>query len=311
MDTPTVTGGAIAVAHDVAAAEFTASMNYAVATEGTLVYQTGSNSSLIRSLVWVDRDGNEIGTVGDPTPQFNPRISPDGTRLAVEIVSDANDGIEVYDLRRGGRPTRISFVPGAEFSPVWTPDSQRLVYANDGELGLVMRSANGTGAEEEILPDMPERSSTPEAITPDGEEILFRVDGPSTNDIYRYSFADGTAESLLASNDTETSARISPNSRWLAYASDESDQLEIYVRPYPNVEADKQKVSTNGGTEPLWSPDGKALYYVENNKVMVVSVETDDAFNFGVAEPLFTFDTSYSFDVNGAPNWDIDPSRRG
>jgi Tol biopolymer transport system component len=232
--------------------------DFVVAADGTLAYvdAPGATAAAARTLVWVDRQGREEALAALPRPYFHPRLSPDGTRVAVAIADQDND-IWVWDLARQ-TPSRLTFDPAADFAPVWTLDGRRLVFFSQRgrEPGLFWQLADGTGTAERLSTGAP-----PTGLTPDGTHVLFASTG---NQDLAMVALDGTrrVQSLLQNREVERNGVVSPDGRWLAYESDSSGRFEIYVRPFPNVRAGQWLISTAGGTRPLWAPNGQELFYV-------------------------------------------------
>jgi serine/threonine-protein kinase len=231
--------------------------DFDVAADGTLAYvdAPGAASSAARTLVWVDRQGAEEPLGTPPRPYFHPRVSPDGGRVAVAI-EDQENHIWVWDLTRRTLD-RLAFGPEADWAPVWT-DSRHLVYFSGREGGGVFwQPVDGPGGAERLTAGAP-----PTGVTPDGKQVLF---GPVGNQDVMMVALDGTrrVQSLLENPSVERNGVVSPNGRWLAYEElDREGQFEVYVRPFPNASAGQWKISTAGGTRPLWAPSGQELFYV-------------------------------------------------
>jgi serine/threonine protein kinase/Tol biopolymer transport system component len=231
--------------------------DFVVAADGTLVYADALGATAAeRTLVWVDRQGREEALAAPPRPYFQPRLSPDGTRVAVAVADQEND-IWVWDLARHTL-SQITFDPAADFAPVWTHDGRRLVfYSQRGrEPGLFSQLADGSGKADRLSAGAP-----PTGVTPDGAQVLFASTG--NRDLAMVAL-DGTrrVQSMLQNPSVERNGIVSPDGRWLAYESDSSGRFEIYVRPFPNVGAGQWLASSGGGTRPLWAPNGQELFYV-------------------------------------------------
>jgi serine/threonine-protein kinase len=259
----------------------TASANYAISDDGTLVYATGTASGEIRrTLVWVDRTGQEQAIPAPPRAYAYPRVSPDGTRVALDIRDQESD-IWIWDLMRQTL-TRLTFGIAQDSYPVWSPDSRRVFFASPraGDVtNIYSQAADGTGAPERLTESR--HSQFPHAITRDGTEIVFR-EVPEGNDIVQGGASDlmhivigphgrspsgavKTGAPLVKTRFNELNADISPDGRWLAYESDESGRYEVYVRPFPNVDAGRWQVSTGGGRMPVWARNGHELFFASSD----------------------------------------------
>jgi len=282
---------------------------FAFSNDGLLVYAPGgetlSGGGLTRkSLVWVDREGHEEPLSTDSQIYWNPRLSPDGRSLAL-AVSDgdiaANADIRIMDLQRGTL-SRLSFDPGDHGNPIWTPDGQQVIFwsgrdADDG--GIFRQASNGGGSAERLTTST--EIQRPVAIDPTGSLLVFE----SGDDLFLLSLDDEpAAEPLLDGAFNEGDAAISPDGRWLAYSSDETGRDEIYVRPFPDVnEGGRWQISVDGGTEPVWGPDGTALIFRDGNAVLSVDVEADDVITAGTPGVLFR--ANYWINPNSEPNYDV------
>jgi serine/threonine protein kinase/Tol biopolymer transport system component len=245
----------------------TGTANYEISNQGTLVYATGE--PIPRTLVWVDRTGMEQAIPAPARQYVAPRLSPDGTRVALNIADQEQD-IWIWDLARQAL-TRLTFDPATDNYPLWSPDSQRLIFASgrSGSFNLYWQAADGTGMVGRLTESRTQQY--PVAVTPDGTGILFqeRVSG-GPHDLMRLPLSPqrqpspevfGTPTPLIQTMFNEQNAELAPKGQWLAYESNESGRFEIYVRPFPNVEAGRWQVSTNGGTAPVWARSGAELFF--------------------------------------------------
>jgi Tol biopolymer transport system component len=258
--------------------------------EGSLVYQEGSALSPTQ-LVWVDRQGKDLGVLAPSGAFFSPRLSHDGRRLAVDI-SAATTGwgdIWIFDLIRNVS-SRLTFNPANESGPVWTSDDREIIYFSEREghpANLYRISSGGTG-EEQLLLDSP-MSKLPAGISRDGQWLLFvgnQNRGAST-DIWTYSLREKKAQPWLATPFAEGSPQLSPDGKWIVYQSNESGRNEIYVRSFPESQ-EKFLVSNGGGVMPAWRGDGGELYYLsEDQKMMAVPVTLTPKFESGTPVALF------------------------
>ena len=231
--------------------------------------------------MWVDREGREDPVVAAPQAYQEFTLSPDGTQLAVRVTGDNTD-VWIYDLLRD-TSTRLTFDPAGERFPLWTPDGQRVAFGRTE--GMFWKAADGTGEVELLV----ENSSNqwPQAFSPDGTVLVFE-DWGSGGDLGMLSLeGERVSTPLLNTEFSERNATLSPDGRWIAYQSDESGQFEVYVRPFPDVDDGKWQVSSDGGTWPLWAPDGRELFYLGPQDMMSVAIETEPAITLGRREPLF------------------------
>ena len=284
VDKLEVTGGPIPMAEGVMTAPALATAQFSVSDTGALVYVTGS-ALAVRTVVWVDRDGREEALAAEPRAYVYPRISPDGGRLAVFLPDQEND-IWIWDFAHETL-TRLTFAPGADLNPVWTPDGRQVAFASDrdGTPNLYLKAADGTGAVERLTES--ENQQYPYAFTPDGRQLVFLEMDGRNYDLVVLSL-EGSPEPLLATEFSERNGEISPDGLWLAYESNASGQYEIYVRPFPNVEDGQWLISRGGGARPLWAPDGRELFYLApGRRLMAVGVQTEPSFAPGAAEEVF------------------------
>ena len=261
------------------AAEFT------FADDGTLVYVPHS-AVAERRLVWVDRDGQSIPLTDERRSYVWPRLSPDGTQVAVVIEEGGDQGIWIYDRQRRTR-TRLSTTEGGSI-PLWTRDGTRVAFSRSR--GVYSTPADGSGEAEALFTrDFPVGLTS---WSPDGRTLAFVENHPATGaDIWVWP-GEGDPVPVMTSASNEGSARFSPGGRWLAYNSDETGRGEVYVQAYPGP-GRRVPISTDGGTEPMWSADGRELFYRNGDRMMVVVVETQPGFKADI--PRVLFEGRYSF----------------
>ena len=301
LDAFEVTGDAIPVMDGVEIS-FGLLPQFTVSRGGTMVARTGDVAGQNEfHPVWIDRSGRE--TIIDSTWRVRPftaalnigwSLSPDGNRLAIGMSTNGNDDIWVKQLP-DGPPTRISVGEEADVRPDWTPDGKSVLYisnrAQQQVMQLFQRSADGSGRDTLLV------SSTKTVVeghwSNDGRWLIVRTgDGATgTRDIAALRPGiDTVLIPLVASPDFEEAApALSSDSRWLAYESNESGAVEVYIRPFPNTDAGRWQVSTAGGFAPLWAPDGRELFYVTpQREMMVVPVGAGAAPQLGARRRLFT-----------------------
>jgi len=291
-----VTGGPVSIVERVArGGPLVASpgAQYAVSDAGTLVYATpnpnfGSAAALpSTTLVWVDRNGREEPLAAPPRAYSYPRLSPDGTRVALDIRNQEQD-IWIWDVRRRIL-TRVTFDPATDVLPVWTPDGRRLVWASAraGPFNLYWQAADGTGTVERLTQSPSgERAN---GFTPDGQRLVFTEDaeGQQQRDLFLLPFeGDRRATRLVQTMFDERNGEISPDGRWLAYESNESGQFQIYVRPFPAVDEGRWQMSADGGRQPLWARSGRELFYLApDGTLMGVPVDAQGSASFAAGTP--------------------------
>ncbi|MBA2704224.1 MAG: protein kinase [Blastocatellia bacterium] len=271
----TVSGKPVAVLTGVAGDKTTGAVHFSVSNDGTLAYVPGSTTSGLRGLTWVDKNGNQT-PVDIPRGQFNDvRISPDGTRVAVLQGSSPSGDVWIYEFARATF-TRLTFTT-TNATPVWSADGKDIYYVSTDpakdETTILRKPADGSHEAESIV-TIPHQAYL-KAILPDGETALLDTER-QTNDsnIVTVALKPGAQPTPLVNTKfMEYAAAVSPDGRWLAYQSNESGRPEIYVRDIVGS-GGRWPISTGGGEEPRWSPDGRELYYRINAQLMAVPIET-------------------------------------
>jgi len=277
-----------------------------ISSAGTLVMGTGSAGPAqfgLYEMLWVDRGGRS--TAIDSTWRFSLSIangnigwelSPDGSRLAIGLHTSSGDDIWVKQLPRGPL-SRLTFDSLAEQRPRWTPDGRSVMYLTGGTTnGLHQRRADGTGRDSTVLV-LPVNIN--EGVwSRDGRWLIIRTGGNTgvagERDVSAFRPGVDSAPRPLVANRgyDESAAALSPDGRWLAYASDETGRTEVYVRPFPNTESGKWQISTSGGQAPLWAHSGRELFFVDASRnMMAVPVTGGTAFQAGAPTVLFRLDT--------------------
>jgi len=277
-------------------------VNFGLSSTGSLVYASGSGAGLMNvSLVWVDRDGNEEPVALEPRSYGEFSLSPDGTRVAIRLNDSEGTDVWLYDLIRDTF-TRLTFDPDVEAFPTWTPDGARVAFGSP-VAPLSWKAADGTGAVESLG----EREfQFPQAFTPDGKTVVFSVFTEGANVDLGLLSLDGerTSTTLLDTPFNERNAALSPDGRWIAYESNESGRYEVYVRPFPEVNAGRWQISNDGGRWPVWSPNGDELFFRDPTGVAALAFVTDPTFTPGALTHLFAwrFVGSYSRKMAVSPD---------
>jgi len=261
--------------------------------------------------------GRDVAIKAPPRAYVAARLAPDGTRIALDIRDQESD-IWVWDLARETL-TRLTFDPTVDRYPVWTPDSQRVIFSSDraGPSNLYWQAADNTGMVERLT-ESP-NFQLPNGISPDGARLVFDEQRPSYDVLALTLDKDRRTEPLVQSQMyAERNGEISPDGRWLAYQSNESRQDEIYVRPYPDVNSGRWQVSTMGGTQPLWARSGRELFYVApDGGLMRVAVERGPARPqsggqaWRTGTPAKLFDSTYAWAISGLIGRSYDISADG
>jgi hypothetical protein len=298
----TLQGDATSVIEQVASTEILASFD--VAENGTLAYLRAASDT--GSLVWVSRDGKELGPIagGLRRPQ-NPRLSPDGRSVAAVIEG----AVWTYDVS-GRPPIKVTFDDANHFSPLWSPDGLRIFYEVGGARGIASVPADGSGMPEQFGPL---GHFHPHGWTSGGTDLVsVRMSDETykTADLVRFSSSpDSQPQTIVASPAAEGFAgAVSPDGRWLAYSSDATGQTEIWVRPLPGP-GPAVRISPNSGFDPAWSRNGREIFYLENANLMSVAVDTSKGFNFKPAVLLFERSSSYARSEQ-PPSYDVSADGR-
>jgi serine/threonine protein kinase/Tol biopolymer transport system component len=264
---------------------------FSASQNGVLAYQVGSGEDDSFRLVWRDREGNELGTVGEPASYDEVHIIPGGELAAVSQEESAagNGDIWVIDMRRN-LFTRFTFDLGYESGVTPSPDGKALYYtaSRGGEFSLMRKEIGGSGEGEIVLESTDEMY--PSSVSPDGEHLAFHSGGDDTNyDIWILPLSgEGEGFPFIKTEFAETSGMFSPDGRWLTYVSDESGRPEVYVTAFPEP-GRKWQISLSGGQSPRWNENGsEILYHASDGTITAALVEVrDGGLLVGEATPLY------------------------
>ncbi|HXI02647.1 MAG TPA: protein kinase [Candidatus Saccharimonadales bacterium] len=301
LDSLEATGSPAPVLEGVASNRNEGGAQFDVSADGTLVYAVGGSAETGTKVVWVDSSGKAAPLWDDLQDYGSPALSPDGTRLAIEVHKEGDSDIWVYDLARGV-PMRLTFDKGGDSTPVWSSDGKWIYYSlqNEDGSGIYRRPADGSGKPEQVLA----RDKPPgiDSVSRDGKFLVFT----DSSDLWLLPLGGGEPQPFQATPATEVQAAISPDGRWVTYNSNESGQFEIYVRP-ASGEGGKWQISTGGGGYPRWSSDGRTLYFRSfTGSMMQAPVESAGGeFRVGRAEEMFG--GPFDFRADGVRRYDVDP----
>jgi eukaryotic-like serine/threonine-protein kinase len=286
-----VTGEPATIAEHIVDVGSNHEFDFSVSDNGVLAYQSGSPNS---QLVWFDRDGKKLGSIGEPDAYASIALAPDGRRVATGLF-DADgrfSDIWLLDLERGGSKSRLTFDPQSDADPVWSPDGTRIVFdsnrVGDGHVHLYQTSASGTGTDERLSSS--DSDEFPTSWSPDGQNILTMNYGTAGHvGVWQVSLSgDHQPRPLLQSAGfDQATGMISPDNRFIAYDSNESGRFQVYVQTNP-LSGRKWTVSSEGGAFPIWRKDGKEIFFITTDgKVMSAEIKPGTGFESGIARQLF------------------------
>ncbi len=268
---------------------------YDVSPDGSLVYRPLDPKEFDTELVWVNRKGAATSIPGVRRAYGGPRLSPDGRRLAVR-AGYADSDIWILDLARGSWDRLIS--GGINGYPVWVGDGRFLAFASNrsGTINAFWMPVDRSSPAEQLT--RTRLWSSPISSSPDGRTLIIQDQSQTTGwDISALSLAgDRELRPFLHTPANETDAQFSPDGRWVAYQSDESGRPQIYVTAFPGPGA-RSQVSIDGGSAPVWSRDGREIFFQGGGKMMAALVETRPEFRAGVPQPLFELGNLDEYDV--------------
>jgi Tol biopolymer transport system component len=255
-------------------------------------------------LVWRDRTGKNLSSIGQPRLYSSPALSPDDRRLAVYVRENAGFDIWISELDRGIM-SKFTFDSGFSSDPTWSPSGQEIIYSalRNENLDILAKPSSGSG-DVKVLVSTPAPETTGD-WSPDQKFLIYTIASRETKRdlLYRERQQDGSLGEprvFLKTPFEEGASRFSPNGRFIAYVSDESGRFEVYVRSFPNGES-KWRISANGGGGPRWRQDSKELFYTEGNRLMAVAVTAQSGFSPGAPAPLFEENTLQSV----TPQYDV------
>jgi serine/threonine-protein kinase len=252
---------------------------------GRLAYVTGENTLPQYPVVWADPKGGTNSLWSEAGSYANPRLSPDGKRLALTVLRDGNWDIWVYDIERAVS-TRLTFEESTDTEQIWSPDGKYLIFSSnrEGSENLYRKRSDGSGDIERLTES--QASQWASSWSSDGKYVAFMSTEQAFDLFVLPLEANRKPEVFLKTPFSETDAAFSPDGHWIAYGSNESGRAEVYVRPFPPG-GGKWQVSDGGGVFPRWSRDGHRLFYRTDEGILVASIEASgDSFRAGKPRPL-------------------------
>ncbi|HEY6372200.1 MAG TPA: hypothetical protein VIX37_16610 [Candidatus Sulfotelmatobacter sp.] len=287
-----VTGEAVPVAEHIAINGAVTRPIFPVSENGTMVYEAGPTAGNW-NLQWFTRDGKPVSTVGDPDRYFYPALSPDGTRLAINLFNSTQgtQAIWILDLARGTK-TRLTFGTASQLSPAWSPDGKTVFYQSNSNGGfhLYAKAPDGSGSDQVVIESKDAEGGVP-TTSPDGRYLVYlrRSGGQPSTDLWVLPlFGDRKPFPLVQTPFLKTWPAVSPDGKWRAYSTNESGRNEVYITAFPAGGA-KWQVSTNGGSAGRWRKDGKELFFLDpTDDIVAVDVSlSGSAPQMGVPHTLF------------------------
>ncbi|MEE8350379.1 MAG: protein kinase, partial [Acidobacteriota bacterium] len=273
--------------------------HFALSNKGSLIYAIGPSAQ--KRLVWVDRKGQVTRFTEHHANYYYPRFSPDGKFVAV----NEEDQIWIYNVE-SGRRLRLT-LEARNYVPAWTPDGEAVTFGSYrlGSVNLYLKKISGNDPAELLL-ERPNRQY-PMSWFREGGSLLFaeRLSSSGGDVWVLHQEGDSDPSPVLQGPFNERRARLSPDGRWLAYVSDESGQDEVYVRPYPGP-GTKLPISAGGGEDPIWSADGRELFYLSKNQVVAVNVATTDV-SLQADKPHALFEGQFIGNFCCGASYDISP----
>jgi Tol biopolymer transport system component len=252
-------------------------------------------------LTWFDRTGRVLATVGEPASYGDLALSPDGKRAVVlrQDPGQADSGVDLWmlDLDRAGLASRFTFEMGADYAPVWSRDGANVFFSSDrkGDGDFYQKTSSGAGTEQLVFADSANKRL--QDLSPDGRFAAFTAsDAGNIDDLWIVPlFGDKKPFPFLQTRDRDYGARFSPDGRWIAYASNESGPLEVYVTAFDGsgpASGAKRQVSAGGGSDPVWRRDGREIFYVSNppDRVLMAAAVRAEGSNFDVGKVELLFE---------------------
>jgi Tol biopolymer transport system component len=279
-------------------------LNYTLSPQGHLAFVpagVGTRPIQERTLVWVDRAGRESAIPAPPRAYAMARLSPDGTRVLVDVRDQGND-VWIWDLRRQ-LLSPLNRHSAQDLSPIWMPGGKHVIWTSTrggGNPNLFIQAADGTGSPERLTNS--NMNQFPTSVTADGGTVvIFGAGGTTLIDVFTIDLkaADRQPVPLIQTQGLDLGGELSPDGKWLVYQSTESGEAQVYVRPFPNVQQGRWQISTAGGTRAMWTRNGREILYLDDAGLLTsvaVSIRADGSFDAGVPRKLLN--SSYVLGVS-------------
>jgi len=308
------TGGSVPILQGIMRSGSTGVAQFAFSQDGTLVSIPGSSSMPPdtggRVIAFVDRNGKRDVLGFPPGSYRHPRVSPDGKKLAVETREEGGS-IWIYDLLANSEANQPIF-KGSTSYPVWSPDGRRLAFLSslNNKPGIFLQAANGIGTAERLTTLPAAETFRPNSWSPDRKNLAFMTVKGNDSGLWTIELTGARKAELFINVPASIQAdpAFSPDGRWVAYMSNESGNPQIYVQPFPKTGAARYQISREGrNIAPMWSRDGKALFYyeIDSRRLMTVSIRTQPAFYFG--QPVPTPIEGMIQSAADSPDYDVMP----
>ena len=291
-DTLELTGGQFIVSEETTRNPINGRAFFSVSQNGVLAVRTGD--LVLNQLTWFDRTGKALGSISPPGNHSAPALSPDEKKVVVgkvDFATTTSSDLWVIDLERQ-TTTRLTFDQANERAPAWSPDGNYIAFSatREGLTSLSRRLSNGAGAEEPLLTSSEAKLAVD--WSSDSRFMLYgQLNAGTIWDLYVLPLTgEGKAQPIAQTKFVEIQGRFSPDSRWVAYSSNESGQFQVYVQSFPS-NGSKWPISIKGGSQPRWRGDGRELYYfTPERELMAVEVNAESGtLKVGIPQPLFQF----------------------
>jgi Tol biopolymer transport system component len=279
-----------------------------ISDSGLLAYLAVGAERLTGRLVLVDAKGNIEAIPAPPRPYTDPAVSPDGRFAAVSVIGPVQT-IWLYDFARRVLTPITPAAAGSSQAPVWTPDGKRIAYRGTraGFRNLFWKAVDSSGEEDRLTTS--ESLQTPSSWSPDGKQLIYiDVTAATGSDILELTLDGKNSRAVVRTASVERCPAVSPDGKWLAYSSNESGADEVYVRAFAGTGA-RLQISTDGGSEPSWSPNGREVRYLNREKILATPISTQPSLSAG--NPVLLFSGRYrQSDTGGTPGYGVAPDGR-